>query len=222
MTYDRFERPQGAPPGPVWDHTARCRWLRRQAAFDSGPYEQAAKVFRQDGYTREAEQIIIAQRRHARQVGWPSATWPQRALDAAYATIGYGYRPARVLWALAGLLILVAASTWYPDPHVRGGELLLWWLNIATMLGWLLSSIFLLSLARLSRSTLQAQIAPSYFAPNTTENASGINAPDNSYRQGDADHVQSRRRQPDGREPVIVFRVPEATSPARESTSTST
>jgi hypothetical protein len=28
-----------------------------------------------------------------------------------------------------------------------------WWLNAATLLGWLLSSIFVLSLARLSRST---------------------------------------------------------------------
>ena len=27
MSYDRFERPQGAPPGPVWDQAARCRWL---------------------------------------------------------------------------------------------------------------------------------------------------------------------------------------------------
>jgi hypothetical protein len=228
MTYDRFERPQGAPPGPVWDQAARCRWLRRQTAFDSGPYEQAAKVFRAHGYTREAEQILIAQRRHARQIGWSSATWPRRTLDAIYAAIGYGYRPARVFWVLAGLLVLVAASlelhasqitlratnssgqvfttagpvgvsnssvhsaqvtnsprtdacddgavrcfspvlyaidtviplisldqrsTWYPDPNVPGGELMLWWLNAATMLGWLLSSIFVLSFARLSRST---------------------------------------------------------------------
>ena len=28
-----------------------------------------------------------------------------------------------------------------------------WWLNAATLLGWLLSSIFVLSLARLTRST---------------------------------------------------------------------
>jgi hypothetical protein len=228
MTYDRFERPQGAQPGPVWDQAARCRWLRRQTAFDSGPYEQAANVFRQHGYAREAEQILIAQRRHAREVGWSNATWPRRILDAIYATIGYGYRPARVLWILAALLILVAASlelpasqatlratngngqvytttgpvvisnavarsgqagnspradtcgdgevrcfspvlyaidaviplialdqraTWYPDTNVPGGELMLWWLNLATMLGWLLSSIFVLSLARLSRST---------------------------------------------------------------------
>jgi hypothetical protein len=114
MTYDRFERPQGAQPGPVWDQIARCDWLHRQTMFDSGPYEQAAKVFRQHGYAREAEQILIAQRKHARQVGRSSVTWLQRTLDAIYATIGYGYRPARVLWLLAALLILVAASLELP------------------------------------------------------------------------------------------------------------
>ena len=40
-----------------------------------------------------------------------------------------------------------------PGPaSCRGGEFMLWWLNLATLLGWLLSSIFVLSLARLSRS----------------------------------------------------------------------
>jgi hypothetical protein len=229
LSYDRFETPQGAQPKPIWDQAARCAWLSRQTAFDSGPYEQAARVFRQHGYTREAEQILMAQRKHARQVSRPNATWPRRATDAIYATVGYGYRPSRVLWLLAALLVLVIASlelpasqatlratngdgdvyattgllatsadpaasssaatgstlhtdacgdgqvrcfspvlyaidtviplisldqrsTWYPDPHVRGGELMLWWLNLATLLGWLLSSIFVLSLARLSRS----------------------------------------------------------------------
>jgi hypothetical protein len=223
MTYNRLGRPQGAPPGTAWDQDARIRWLRRQAAFDSGPYEQAAKVFRQHGYTREAEQILIARRRHARQVSGPAARRPRRAVYAAYSVIGYGYRPERVLWMLAGLLILMAASlslppaqatlrasngngqvyttsgpltaqgtqarrppgvdycddgqvrcfnpvlyaidtvvplisldqrtTWYPDQNVRYGELMLWWLNLGTILGWLLSSIFVLSLARLSRNT---------------------------------------------------------------------
>jgi uncharacterized protein YjbI with pentapeptide repeats len=229
LTYDRFEIPQGAQPRPIWDQAARCAWLLRQTAFDSGPYEQAARVFRQHGYASDAEQILIAQRRHARQVGRSGTTWPRRILGAIYATIGYGYRPARVLWLLAALLVLVAASlelpasqatlratngngdvyatsgrlttsvahttsntepggsapradacgdgevrcfspvlyaidtviplisldqraTWYPDPHVGDGELMLWWLNLATLLGWLLSSIFVLSLARLSRS----------------------------------------------------------------------
>jgi hypothetical protein len=228
MTYERFERPQGAGPGRVWDQAARCAWLRRQTEFDSGPYEQAARVFRQHGYAWEAEQILIAQRKHARQVGWSHAAWPRRVLDMIYATIGYGYRPARVLWLLALLLVLVTVSlelpgnraalrandgngdvyattgrltaathgaagqvvtaqparadtcgdgevrcfspvlyaidtviplisldqraTWYADPNVPNGEFMLWWLNLATLLGWVLSSIFVLSLARLSRN----------------------------------------------------------------------
>jgi hypothetical protein len=229
LTYQRFELPQGAPPRLIWDQAARCAWLRRQSEFDSGPYEQAARVFRQHGYAGEAEQILIAQRRHARQVSRPTATLPRRVMTAAHASIGYGYRPSRVLWMLAALLVLVAVSlelpgsqatlratngngevyttsgllttspdraaanaiahgstrqtdacgdgevrcfspvlyaidtviplisldqrsTWYPDPHVPGGEFLQWWLNVATLFGWLLSSIFVLSLARLSKS----------------------------------------------------------------------
>jgi hypothetical protein len=229
LTYERFEKPQGAQPKRIWDQAARCAWLSRQTEFESGPYEQAAKVFRQHGYAREAEHVLIAQRRHARRVGHSGSGWPQRAVEAVYATIGYGYRPSRVLWLLAALLVLVTFSlelpvsqhamratngngavyvtgqpatstgaaapgpaasgsapvtrscddgevrcfspvlyaidtvvplisldqrtTWYPDPQARGGPFLVWWLNLATLLGWLLSSIFVLSLARLSRST---------------------------------------------------------------------
>ena len=223
LTYERFERPQGAPVKPIWDQAARCAWLSRQTQFDSGPYEQAARVFRQHGYTSEAEQILMAERRHARRVSEANAAWPRRAANALYAAIGYGYRPGRVLWALAVLLLLVVGSlevpaaqatlratngsgavystkkllvgsistgagpatldscgdgevrcfspvlyaidtvvplisldqrsTWYPDPQVFTGRLMLWWLNLATLLGWVLSSIFVLSLTRLSRST---------------------------------------------------------------------
>ena len=229
LTYTRFGTPQGAPLGPVWDSDARRAWLSRQAAFDSGPYEQAARVCRQHGYAREADQLLIAQHLDARKANQHTTPWPRRAVDALYATIGYGYRPARVLWLLAALLILVAVSltlpagratmrattssgdiytatgplsttptaaasspprhgataradscgdgavrcfspalyaidtviplisldqrsTWYPDPGLPGGQLMLWWLNIATMLGWLLSSIFVVALARLSRN----------------------------------------------------------------------
>ncbi len=233
LTYERFDRPERATAKPVWDQAARCAWLSRQAEFDSGPYEQAARVFRQHGYASEAEQILMAQRKNARQVGRSRVNWPRRAADAIYASIGYGYRPSRVLWALAVLLLLVVVSlelpasqatlratngngavystrgllvssagpaadpragaaarkgslttpdscgdgevrcfspvlyaidtvvplisldqrsTWYPDSHVPDGEIVLWWLNLATLLGWLLSSIFVLSLARLSRS----------------------------------------------------------------------
>jgi hypothetical protein len=50
------------------------------------------------------------------------------------------------------LISLDQRTTWYPGPHVPGGQLMLWWLSIATLPGRLLSSIFVLSLARLSRS----------------------------------------------------------------------
>ena len=61
-----------------------------------------------------------------------------------------------VLYAIDTVVPLVSLdqrSTWYPDPNVRDGAFMQWWLNAATLLGWLLSSIFVLSLARLSRST---------------------------------------------------------------------
>jgi len=73
LTCDRFEKPQGAQPKQIWDQAAMCAWLSRQAVFDSGPYEHAARVFRQHGYTSEAEQILMAQRRQARKVGRSTA-----------------------------------------------------------------------------------------------------------------------------------------------------
>jgi hypothetical protein len=230
FSYDRLEQPQGLPAIRTWDHAARCAWLRRQAAYDAGPYEQAARVFRQHGYADGARAILIAQRRHARAAISGRGGGPRRALDTAYSlTVGYGYRPVRVLWLIAVLLILVtvtlqlpgarsamrattsagtvytttgplqlqdgsgtaaaAASrnahaddcgdgqvrcfnpvfyaidtviplvsldqraTWYPDPSTTSGTIMQWWLNVATILGWLLSSILALSLASLARST---------------------------------------------------------------------
>lgn len=231
FTYDRFEQPSRSGTSPAWDHAARCDWLSRQAAYDAGPYEQAARVFRQHGYTDGARAILIAQRRHARR--YISGKWalPRRALDTAFsATVNYGYRPGRVLWLLAILVILITGSlllpgpraamraassstvyttrgplraadatstaqadpgtatsprapadacgngqilcfnpllyavdtviplisldqrsTWHPDAQAPDGTFMQWWLNAATVLGWLLSSIFVLSLARLAR-----------------------------------------------------------------------
>jgi hypothetical protein len=61
-----------------------------------------------------------------------------------------------VLYAIDTVIPLISLdqrATWYADPDVPNGEFMLWWLNLATLLGWVLSSIFVLSLARLSRST---------------------------------------------------------------------
>jgi hypothetical protein len=233
FTYDRFEHPRNGAVGPAWDHAARCAWLARQVPYDAGPYEQAARVFRQHGYTSGARAILIAQRRHARQAITGRWSIPRRVLDSAYSlTVSYGYRPGRVLWLIALLLALVTGSflvptaqaamratgpggalytttgpiqpsgpprpitrspavtpalphpadtcgdgqvrcfnpflyavdtviplvslgqrsTWYPDAEAPDGTFMQWWLNTATVLGWVLSSIFVLSLASLARS----------------------------------------------------------------------
>jgi hypothetical protein len=223
FTYDRFDQPRrdSTATSPAWDHVARCAWLSRQLGYDAGPYEQAARVFRQHGYSDGAEAILIAQRRLARQTIRGRLAIPRRAVDAVYSvTVGYGYRPLRVLWLLIALITLVTGSllippaqatmraasvtgtiyttrgpalappasgqhrsdtcgnglvrcfnpllyavdtvvplvsldqrsTWYPDARAAYGTFMEWWLNTASILGWLLSTVFVLSLARLARS----------------------------------------------------------------------
>ncbi len=228
LTYDRYEQSRHPGTGQVWDWQRRRNWLRGQQIYDSGPYEHAARVFRQHGYSRDAERLLIAQRTDARRTGPARQSAPSRALDRAYGlSVGYGYRPWRVLYLLAVLLTMVAASlwapttqatlratgaggtvyttqgpigstpsltsagqavsspdacgdgrvrcfnpffyavdtviplvsldqraVWYPDPHAHPpwGRIMEWWLHIATLIGWTLSSIFVLSFARLARS----------------------------------------------------------------------
>jgi hypothetical protein len=231
FSYDRFEQSRDSRLDLSWNQSARCAWLSRQAVHDRGSYEHAARVFRQHGYTGEAEAILIAQHKQDRRTTSVGRRFPRRVLDAIYGTtVGYGYRPGRVLWFLVALLVLVIASleipavqatmraatqagsvystrgllqaanaadpplrhggaetttttdvcgngqvrcfspviygidtviplvsldqrsTWYPDPYAPHGLLMQWWLNAATLLGWLLSSIFALSLARLART----------------------------------------------------------------------
>lgn len=219
FTYDRFD--QNSPRS--WTAAARCAWLSQQAPYDAGPYEQAARVFRQHGYALGAEEILIAQRQQARRTLQGRGARLRRARDTLYGlSVGYGYRPGRVLWLLAALLIMMTGSlevplaqatmratasgtvyttrgrlitnlpaprhapgrtdacsngqvrcfnpalyaidtviplislgqraTWYPDPRARFGTLVQWWLYLGTVLGWLLSTVFVLSLARLARA----------------------------------------------------------------------
>jgi hypothetical protein len=50
------------------------------------------------------------------------------------------------------LIALEQRATWYPDESTAWGQLLAWWLTVSTLLGWLLSSVFVLSFARLGRT----------------------------------------------------------------------
>ncbi|MCG5215823.1 hypothetical protein [Streptosporangium sp. KLBMP 9127] len=228
FVYDRFEG--------EWDWRARRDWLRGMAPFDAGPYEQAARVFRQHGHPVEAESLLIEQRRQARRVPSADGRSPRRlvrnAVDVVYGlTVGYGYRPGRVLWLLGALLALVGAlvlspavqetlratdprgnvyamdgrlvtvddvvapgdgtattasraaspgpcgdgqvrcfdplfytvdtvvplltlgqrATWYPETRTPVGALASALLNVASLLGWLLSTVVVLSFARLAR-----------------------------------------------------------------------
>jgi hypothetical protein len=64
-----------------------------------------------------AKVILIAQRRQARSKITGRLARSRRALDAAYNfAVGYGYRPARVLWALTALVICVTISLQIPGP----------------------------------------------------------------------------------------------------------
>ena len=84
FTYDRFERSRSSDGGRTWDHMARAEWLARQAVYDAGPYEQAARVFREHGYTSAAETILIAQRSQARELITGPAAGVRRALDGMF------------------------------------------------------------------------------------------------------------------------------------------
>jgi hypothetical protein len=220
FTYERFDSPRGDAADPkIWDWQRRLAWLRKQRpGYDASPYEQAARVFRQHGYTHGAEQLLIRQRSDARRAERQIRSRVMSMIDWIYDwTVGYGYRPGRVLWLLVTLLALVTATlalpgvqqtmrasdqgvvfttngpldaggpaagrdpcgggqvrcfnpllyavdtvvplvaldqraTWHPDRYITGGQVVEWWLNLATLAGWLLSSIFLLSFARLARN----------------------------------------------------------------------
>jgi len=115
FTYDRFERPQHGNSTRPWDYKVRRDWLARQFPYDASPYEQAAQVFRRHGYTDGAKAILIAQHRRARRNMRGSMAGLRRLLDLLYSiTVGYGYRPGRVLWLLAVLVGLVTASLQLP------------------------------------------------------------------------------------------------------------
>jgi hypothetical protein len=238
MTYERFGS-LGPGHDNVWDGKARARWLARQAAFDSGAYEQAAIVFRRHGRRADAEQLLIRQRKQAlreqNSLGHPLGRWLRLAANKLYGLFGFGYRPGRAGWPLVLLLAMVfliswlplgadtmratdprgnvyaptgrvvtvdpanapasldgdpvlpaanpahadacgdgqvrcynpvfyavdtvvplislnQRATWYPDPHAAGGRFVEWTLDLATLLGWGLSSILVLSAARLARN----------------------------------------------------------------------
>ncbi len=74
--------------------------------------------------------------------GDPCGGGAVRCFDAAFFAVD----------TVVPLVSLGQRATWYPDESTAAGRLLAWWLTAANLLGWLLSSVFVLAFTRLARS----------------------------------------------------------------------
>ena len=90
--------------GPT-DATSRLQWLRLEpAGYWPQPYRQLAKVLRDRGNDGDATDVAIASLVERRRMGGLDRLerlW-NRLLEV---TIGYGYRPLRALWWIAGFVM---------------------------------------------------------------------------------------------------------------------
>jgi len=119
FTYERFG-PLTSTSRPNWEAGPRIAWLARQSSFEAGPYEHAARVFREHGHLAAAEEVLISQRRHARHAATRQAGAGPRIrlwalMDRMYSLFGYGYRPGRAGWPLVALLAAVFVLMLVPN-----------------------------------------------------------------------------------------------------------
>jgi hypothetical protein len=123
LILDRFRYGAFTGTGTPLDAAARIDWLDRQdparvgADFWPQPWEQCAKVLREMGHREDARRILIAKEerqraaRRARTDGW--ARYTLLLSDTVLAQVtGYGYRPFRALYFLAGLWLYGAFVFW--------------------------------------------------------------------------------------------------------------
>jgi hypothetical protein len=90
------------------DSEARLEWLALQPpGYRPQPYAELATALKNSGRAEGETEVLIAQRIAARQFGhlmFPSRVW-NLLLEG---TIGYGYRPMRALWWIAGFVLVGA------------------------------------------------------------------------------------------------------------------
>ncbi len=97
-------------PGGVKD---RLEWLDRQPKeeFNSQPYEQLAKVYREAGREEDARKVLYEKNRHRAECVSQkviASRWPDRAwLTLTGLVVGYGYRelhegPYRIIYQILG------------------------------------------------------------------------------------------------------------------------
>jgi len=96
----------GEIAGGPGDAAARLRWLALQPpGYRPQPYRQLAKVLGDTGREEGATDVRIAKEIALRRHG--NLSWLQRAWNLMLeATIGYGYKPLRALWWIAGFVVL--------------------------------------------------------------------------------------------------------------------
>jgi hypothetical protein len=122
FTYDTLDEKKGKETSAQ----DRLEWLGRDPnEYTPQPYEQLAAVYRTVGEDEAARQVLIGKQRVRRAKLRNSRAGPIRALRRAWdwfldSTIGYGYRPLRILsWAAGLLLVGSVLFNWlYDTKHI--------------------------------------------------------------------------------------------------------
>jgi len=105
FVYSSFGSAFGGPQ----DAASRLRWLGLQGTgvFIPQPYEQLAKVLRENGDDAGATAVLIAMDNARRQYG--NLSWWERGWSwILYETIRYGYNTWQALWFIGGFVIFGA------------------------------------------------------------------------------------------------------------------
>lgn len=98
------------------DARSRIEWIRRQGDFFAQPYEQLARVLREEGHEADAKKVLIAKNKDRARLGtmgFLEKFW-YRLLGIS---IGYGYQPSKALLWIMGFIIIGAAFFSFGDSN---------------------------------------------------------------------------------------------------------
>jgi hypothetical protein len=98
--------------GNGWDAATRQIWLNLDRSPATQPYRQLAKVLSDSGDEEGARQVLIAMEDKLALREPLVKRVPKRVFQGF---IGYGYRPGRAAWGLAGVTTLGAILYWHFD-----------------------------------------------------------------------------------------------------------
>ncbi|MFD7772261.1 hypothetical protein [Streptomyces sp. NPDC059787] len=93
------------------DVEGRIRWLSNEVEYSAQSYEQLASVYRVAGRDDFARDVLYAGQKRRPRPGWREKSWSW----LLRLTVGYGYHPARVLYAV--LLLEVFGCIYFS--HLR-------------------------------------------------------------------------------------------------------